>query len=215
MKVLLTCVLLINLMVVAEAQTHSSQLLTSTFSKYEAGIHFDVVNPAWSDESHEPIVYEFFSYMCPGCNAFEPLMDQLQDQSTNHYKIIKVPVALYPQWEPHAKAYYTLEMMGELERVHKAFFAAIHQYKKQLRSLDDIADWLSASFAIDRKIFLSNAQSFMIDGKMRKGKQMIKAMGINSLPTLVVDGKYKPKFNQLKTRNDIIDVTQYLLSLDD
>jgi hypothetical protein len=55
----------------------------------------------------------------------------------------------------------------------------------------------------------------MVDSKMRKGQQMIKAMEINSLPTLVVKGKFKPKFDQLKTQQDIVDVTAYLVNLAD
>ncbi len=221
MKALLTFALLTHLWLVADAQTNTNQPPTGSYSKYQAGIHFNVINPAWDNADPGPIVYEFFSYMCPGCNAFEPVMDQLKEQSTgkvdvnNSYRIIKVPVALYPQWEPHAKAYYTLEMMGELDRVHKAFFAAIHQYKKQFRTIEDIALWMSSSFGIDQKTFLGNANSFMIDGKMRKGKQMIKAMGVNRLPTLVVGGQYKPNFDQMKTHEDILAVTAYLVGLND
>lgn len=211
MKAIMSCVMLINFWAVAVAQSDLSQVVEKAALNYQAGIHFEVINPAWEEAVKEPIVYEFFSYMCPGCNGFEPVMDQLAEQAKGHYKIIKVPVALYPQWEPHAKTYYALQMMGELDRVHKAFFAAIHQYKKQFRSLDDIAAWLTASFAIDSKTFLGNAQSFVVDSKMRKGNQMIKAMGVNRLPTLVVDGKYKPKFDQLKTQDNIVEITQYLV----
>ncbi len=208
MRKYLTLLLLINLWLTAQAQSENPANVTE--QTYQAGIHYEVINPAWGDDTKEPVVYEFFSYMCPGCNSFEPVMDQLSKEAKGQYKIIKVPVTLYPQWEPHAITYYVLESMGELDRVHKAFFAAIHQYKKQFRTLDDIADWVSASFAIDKKSFLSQAQSFMIDGKMRKAQQMIKAMRINRLPTLVVDGKYKPQFDQLKTQDQIIGITRYL-----
>ena len=216
MKVLYTFALLISFFVVAaQSPTVTSTTPVHSNSTYQAGIHYDVLSPAWEDGGNEPIVYEFFSYMCPGCYAFEPIMDQLNSQSTGQYSITKIPVVLYPQWEPHAKTYYTLEMMGELERVHKAFFVAIHQHKKQFRTLEDIALWLSSSFAIDPKTFIGNANSFMVDSKMRKGQQMIQAMGVNRLPTLVVNGKFKANFDQLKTHDDIVDVTAYLASLAD
>ena len=216
MKTLLSFVLLINGWMVADAQSIDQDVAAiNTMSQYQAGIHFELINPAWPSDGGLPVVYEFFSYMCPGCFSFEPVMNQLESQSngdetSTNFQIIKVPVALYPQWEPHAKTYYTLKMMGELDRVHQAFFAAIHQYKKQFRTLDDIAVWLSASFGIDQKSFVDNANSFAVDSMMRKGQQMIKTMGVNRLPTLVVDGKYKPNFDQLKTKNDILGVTLYL-----
>ena len=78
MKVLNAFTLLISCFVgVAQSQTGTSQTTVSSNSSYQSGIHYAVISPAWDDEANEPIVYEFFSYMCPGCNAFEPIMDQL------------------------------------------------------------------------------------------------------------------------------------------
>jgi len=114
----------------ADAQTlpnnSAAEPLKTTANKYQAGLHFDLINPAWQGRTDDPVVYEFFSYMCPGCNAFEPIMQQLKGQISEPQTIIRVPVAFYAQWEPHAKAYHALRMMGELEQAHEALFAAIH-----------------------------------------------------------------------------------------
>jgi thiol:disulfide interchange protein DsbA len=195
---------LISFAVLAENST------TNNTNSYQAGIDYKIINPAWSDESEKTVIYEFFSYMCPGCHSFEPQMEKLQDRLSEQQEIIRIPVAFYKQWEPHAKTYHALQIMGELSRVHKALFTAIHQYKKPLRTLDDIADWLAASFSIDKQSFLATAQSFAVDSRLRKGKQMAKAMGVARVPTLVVDGRYRPDFNQLKTADHILDATLYL-----
>ncbi|VAW47490.1 hypothetical protein MNBD_GAMMA02-1100 [hydrothermal vent metagenome] len=123
-----------------------------------------------------------------------------------------MPVAFYAQWEPHAKAYHALRMMGELEQAHEALFAAIHQYRKPLRTLEDIAVWLSTSFTIDEQKFLSTAQSFAVDTQIRKDQQMMQAMGIGTVPALVVNGRFKPNFDQLKTPVNILEATVYLLN---
>ncbi|MCB1583521.1 MAG: thiol:disulfide interchange protein DsbA/DsbL [Xanthomonadales bacterium] len=176
----------------------------------QAGIDYKIINPAWPTGSKKTVIYEFFSYMCPGCNAFEPHMEQLSDQTSEQHEIIRVPVSFYPQWEPHAKAYYALKMMGELDKVHKSLFAAIHQFKKPLRTLEDIGDWLFASFSIDKQAFLSTAESFAVDNEIRKANKMVKTLGIAGVPRLVVDGKYLPDFKQLKTADNIIEATLYL-----
>jgi len=183
-------------------------------SKYQAGLHYDVITPAWEDNTDESVVYEFFSYMCPGCNGFEPIMQQLEEKISESQTIIRVPVAFYSQWEPHAKAYHALNIMGHLDQAHAALFAAIHQYKKPLRNIEDIAAWLSVSFAIDEQKFISTANSFAVDSQLRKDKQMAQIMGIGGVPTLVVNGKYKPNFDQLKTSDNILELTQQLLGQD-
>ncbi len=183
----------------------------SNQNQFQAGLHYDLITPAWSSEGDAAVVYEFFSYMCPGCNGFEPIMLKLEGQIDESQKIIRVPVAFYPQWEPHAKAYHALRIMGHLEEAHGPLFAAIHQFKKPLRSLDDIAKWLADSFKIDAQSFLSTAQSFAVDTQLRKDKQMAQAMGIGGVPSLVVNGRYKPNFDQLKTSDDILEITDFLL----
>lgn len=181
-------------------------------SQWQAGLHYDLISPAWTDEQEGPVVYEFFSYMCPGCNAFEPYMKQLSGRLSEGQIIERVPVAFYPQWEPHAKAYHALVMMNQLDRVHESMFAAIHQHKKALRSIDDIADWLASAHGIDREQFLSTANSFAVDQKMRKAKKMAQAMGIGRVPTLVVNGREKPNFDNLVTPDKILQATVDLLN---
>src|SRR5690606_38519172 len=177
---------------------------------YQAGIHYNVITPAWDTGSDEVIIYEFFSYMCTHCNSFQPYMTQLEATLPEGVKVQRVPVVFYPQWRPHAQAFYTFEAMNILEQAHAPFFAAIHQHKKQFRSIDEIADWVSSSFNIDRDKFLSTANSFMVDGQLRKGMQMMQAMNITSTPTLIVNGKFMPNKDQMRTRDYIIKLARAL-----
>ncbi len=179
-------------------------------SEYQAGIHYNVITPAWDTGSDDVIIYEFFSYMCTHCNSFQPYMKQLEASLPEGIKLQRVPVVFYPQWRPHAQAYYTFETMNLLDQVHEPFFAAIHQHKKQFRNIEDVADWVSASFNVDRDKFLSTAKSFMVDGQLRKGMQMMQAMNITSTPTLVVNGKYTANGEKISTREDIIKLVRAL-----
>jgi|GEM_PF-5445318 len=43
---------------------------------------------------------------------------------------------------------------------------------------------------------------------------MAQAMGIGGVSTLVVNEKYKPNFDQLKTPDNILELTQQLLDQD-
>lgn len=180
---------------------------------YQAGIHYQVINPAYdTGTDKEVLVYEFFGYPCPHCATFEPYMDKLHKELPENAKIVRVPVVFGKQWEPFAQAYYTFEAMDIVDQVHGPMFEAIHQHKKQFRSIDAIAVWAASSFGVDKDKFLSTAKSFMVDGQVRKGMQMLQAMGVTSTPTLVTNGKYLPNAKALKARNDVVEITKYLVN---
>ncbi len=183
---------------------------SSPTTDYQAGIHYNVITPAWDTGSDDVVIYEFFSYMCPHCNTFQPYVKKLEDDLPEGIRVQRVPVVFYPQWKPYAQAYYTFEAMDMLDQAHGPFFAAIHQHKKRFRNIEEVADWVTASFSVDRDKFLSTAKSFMIDGQIRKGMQMMQAMNVTSTPTLVINGKYTPNGQQMKTREDIINVAEAL-----
>lgn len=190
---------------------HAQTIEQKKQPSYQANLHYQILNPGLQPDSEQAVVYEFFSYMCPGCFKFEPIMKNLKAQLKPEQKIIRVPVVFHAQWRPHAQTYYALVSMGELSRVHDALFNAIHQQRLPLRTLDDIAQWLSDSFQVDSQAFLTTAKSFQVDSQMRKAAQMAKTLGVNGIPRLVVNGKYQPDFDQLKSAPQIIDVTKYLL----
>ena len=182
---------------------------------FQPGIHYGVINPAYeTNQDDQVIVYEFFGYPCPHCATFEPYMKKLESDLPEHAKVVRVPVVFYPQWKPYAQAYYTFEAMGMVDEAHMAMFNAIHQHKKQFRTIEEIAVWAASSFNVDKDKFLSTAKSFMIDGQIRKGMQMMQAMGVSSTPTLVTNGKFVPNSKSLKSRNDLLEITKYLVDME-
>lgn len=181
-------------------------------AKFQAGIHYRVINPAYETESDEVIVYEFFGYTCPHCATFEPYMKKLEKELPENSKIVRVPVVFGKQWQPFAQAYYTFEALGITDKAHGPMFDAIHQHRKQFRTIDEIAVWASSSFDVDKEKFLSTAKSFMVDGQVRKGMQMLQAMGVTSTPTLVTNGKFVPNNNAIKSRNDILEITKQMVN---
>ena len=196
-----------------EAKAAMAQVVEAPKADFQAGIHYQVINPAYNtNNDSEVVVYEFFGYPCPHCATFEPYMKKLEAEMPANAKLVRVPVVFGKQWQPFAQAYYTFEAMGIVDQVHGPMFEAIHQHKKQFRSIDEIAVWAASSFGVDKDKFLSTAKSFMIDGQIRKGMQMLQAMGVTSTPTLVTNGKFVPNNKALKSRNDIITITQFLVN---
>lgn len=178
---------------------------------YQAGIHYEMITPAWDTQSDEVVVYEFFGYLCPHCNTFQPYIETMESNLPENAKLVRIPMIFQPMWKIYAQAYYTAESMGLTEKTHQKLFDAVHKQRKQFRTIEQIADWYADSFGVDRNKFLSTANSFVIDGQLRQSDKMMKAMGIVSTPTLVINGKYKAKKNALKTRGDLINLAEFLV----
>lgn len=179
-------------------------------TKYTNGQHYTEIKPAYdTDNKEQVVVYEFFGYKCPHCASFQPFINPWHKKLPKHIKLIRVPVVFQSGWDILAKAYYTAETMGISEKSHQAMFDAIHKQRKKFRNIEDIAKWYADNFNLDEKEFLSTANSFMIDSKIRHSNNLMKKMQIGSTPTLVINGKYKPDIKKLGSHNAVLDVATY------
>jgi len=134
-------------------------------------------------------VIEFFSYGCPHCGELEPVLQGWLKTKPADVTFRRIPVMFQPRWENLAKVYYTLEALGEEARLSPEVFAAIHGKGTPLWNEKDFFDW-AASKGLDRKKVEDLYNSFTIVGKVNRAKQMGQAYNIQSVPTMVIDGKY-------------------------
>jgi thiol:disulfide interchange protein DsbA len=134
-------------------------------------------------------VIEFFSYGCPHCGELEPVLQGWLKTKPADVTFRRIPVMFQPRWENLAKVYYTLDALGEEARLSPEVFAAIHGKGTPLWNEKDFFDW-AASKGLDRKKVEDLYNSFTIVGKVNRAKQMGQAYNIQSVPTMVIDGKY-------------------------
>jgi thiol:disulfide interchange protein DsbA len=190
----------------AQAQT------TSKPQAYNEGLQYDVLDPVYdTDNKEQVVVYEFFGYKCPHCSHFQPFVKPWHEKLPKYVKFVRVPVVFQPGWDILAKAYHTAETMGIADKTHQAMFDAIHKKQIRFRSIEQIAEWYSENFGVDKEAFLSTANSFMIDSKMRQVNNMMRTMKITSTPTLIINGKYKPNVKALGSNNALLDMATFLV----
>ena len=134
-------------------------------------------------------VIEFFSYGCPHCGELEPVLQGWVKTKPADVQFRRIPVMFQPKWESLARIYYTLEALGEEARLSPEVFSAIHSKGISLWNEKEFFDW-AASKGLDRKKVEDLYSSFAIVGKVNRAKQMAQAYNIQSVPTMIVDGKY-------------------------
>ncbi len=134
-------------------------------------------------------VIEFFSYGCPHCGELEPHLQAWLKSKPADVQLRRIPVVFQPKWESLARAYYTLEAMGEETKLAPDIFNAIHVKGNQLSNDKEFFDW-AASKGLDRKKVEDLYGSFAVVGKVNRAKQQAQVYQIQSVPTIIVDGKF-------------------------
>ena len=135
-------------------------------------------------------VIEFFSYGCPHCADLEPYMQAWIKRLPPDVQFRRIPVAFQPAWENLGRVYYTLEALGEEAKLSPEVFAAIHGNARiNLAQEQKFLDW-AASKGLDRKKVEDTYKSFGVAGKIGRAKQTAQTYNIQSVPTLIVDGKF-------------------------
>jgi protein dithiol oxidoreductase (disulfide-forming) len=134
-------------------------------------------------------VVEFFWYGCPHCFALEPSLDGWVKKLPADVAFRRVPAVFNALWETHAKMYYALEAVGQLDAVHRRIFNAIHLQRQRLDKEEDIIKF-AADNGVDAAKFTDAMKSFGVATKVRQAKQLIDAFKIDGVPAIGVQGRF-------------------------
>lgn len=160
-------------------------------AKWEAGKNYFVIDPPQPTASGNQVeVLEVFSYACPHCAHFQPYAEELKLALPAYASFGYMPAIFSPQWEPYARAFYTAQSLGVLEKTHQALFDALHRDHLPLHTIDDLAGFY-AQHGVDKAKFLAESASFETESKLTRSRNLVKADGIDGTPSIVVDGKYR------------------------
>jgi len=151
--------------------------------------YFRLRNPMPVETGKNIEVIEFFSYGCPHCAEFEPILQNWMKTKPADVSVRRVPVMFQPRWENLARVYYVVDALGEEQRLSPLIFNAIHAKGVPLWEQKAFLDWI-ATQGVDRKKAEDLWGSFAVVGKVNRAKQLAQSYDIQSVPTIVVDGKY-------------------------
>ncbi len=88
-------------------------------------------------------VMEFFSWGCPHCYEFYPGLSRWLATLPKDASFKRVPVGLgHPEWEALAKAFYALQVTGDVERLDSQIFEDIHKNHVWLYDEQSITAWV-------------------------------------------------------------------------
>jgi thiol:disulfide interchange protein DsbA len=149
-------------------------------------------NPQPVETGKKIEVLEFFSYGCPHCGDLEPILQGWLKNLPADVQFRRIPVMFQERWIAYAKIYYTLDALGVEAKLSPAVFASIHGKGANLWQEKAFFDW-AAGQGLDRKAVEDMYGSFAIAGKVKRAQLAAQTYGVQSVPLIVVDGKYMTK----------------------
>ena len=141
-----------------------------------------------TDTGKKVEVLEFFWYNCPHCFAFEPALADWVKKRGDSIVFRRVPVGFRESFVPQQKLYYALESMNRMD-LHRAVFDAIHVGRQKLDKEEQILDFIE-KHGVERKKFLDIYNSFGVQSKVNRVRQLQEIYRIEGVPTIAIDGQY-------------------------
>lgn len=180
----------------------------------DEGIDYTKLARPQPTESGEKIeVLEVFMYNCPHCFYLEPTLEAWLATKPGNVEFRRMPAIFSARSEPHTKAYYAAELIGKIEQFHMPLFRALHDEKKAIWDEAALVAF-AESQGIDGKTFHDAYNSFFVNMRVRRARDMVKGFGIDGVPTVIVNGKYRTSPAQVGSRKKMIQVIDYLIGIE-
>ena len=174
-------------------------LSTSLQASIIAGHDYVVLSTPQRQESNGKIeVVEFFSWGCPHCYEFYPMLSRWLSTLPKDAGFKRVPVGLgHPEWEALARAYYALQATGDVERLNSKIFEDIHRNHEWFYDETSITAWVG-KHGVNVAKFTEAFRSFNVNMTVGQAEQRAEDYRIPGVPTLAIAGKYTVDGDQAK-----------------
>jgi protein dithiol oxidoreductase (disulfide-forming) len=175
-------------------------------------------------------VTEVFSYACPACNQFYPIMNRLQASLPANAVVDYVPASFNASedWPMFQRAYYTAQALNLInKRTHDAMFDAVWKtgelavvvsspQGERLRvpapTIADAAQFYARETGVNAATFINTSKSFSVDSKIRQADQFVRDCQVDQTPTIVVNGTYRVTGASAGTYDQLVALIQYLVA---
>jgi len=180
-----------------------------------AGLEYQVFDPPLAVQtenlsSNQVEVAILFLYACPHCNALDAKLTTWAKEKGERIVLKRLPAIVGAPWAEQARAFYTAEELGILEKAHAALFKSIHEEGVQYTDDQSVMDFFTTQ-GVEPEAFASVFQSAKVDEKIRHARRMTVEYGIRGVPAIVINGKYLSAQYFTGTQERLMEVLDMLV----
>lgn len=187
-------------------------LLSAQTWALDEGIDFTILpNPQPTETGDKIEVLEVFMYSCPHCFHLEPTLEKWRETQPANVAFRRMPAVFSTKPDLQAQAFYAAELLGAQEKFTLAMFDAIH-VKKQKISDENVVVTIAEGAGIDGAEFRKALNSFDVNMKVNRARNVTKNYGIDGVPAVVVNGKYRTSPSQTGSREGLVKVIDQLIA---
>ena len=195
----------------------STTALFAIFAKaspYEEGTHYVLLEvPIQTRNSSVVEVTEYFSYGCPHCYRFEPLVSRWKQSLSEDVVFNRSPAVWnVTGYELYARTYYTANALGVLEKIHLPLFSAIHSERRRLLDLQSMTEFMAENGVDPEKFAKTFNDSFGVKAMYQQAiarQQIYRSSGV---PALIINGKYRIEAAMVDNSNaNMLKVADFLI----
>lgn len=153
--------------------------LSAHAAQFKEGQHFKVLD---LEASAKPTVTEFFSFYCPHCHSFEPVIQQLKAQLPDNAKLQKNHVSFMGgnMGESMSKAYATMIALKVEDKMVPVMFNRIHNMRKAPKNDEELRQ-IFIDEGVDAIAFDAAFKGFAVDSMVRRFDKQFKDSGLSGV----------------------------------
>ena len=190
--------------------------IMSTFAHavdFKEGTDYFVVSKV---ASKKPEVVEYFSFLCPACYRFEPLVNNLKKTLPSDVTFRKSHTETLggKVGEELVKAYSLSKLLKTNDVMVPKIFQAIHVTRMPIASMNDIKP-LFMDAGVSEKKFNAGVKSFKLKRMVNQMRQNNKRFRITGVPTFIINGKYQVNNQKITSEEQFNELVNYLVQLKD
>lgn len=185
---------------------------TNLAQEYRSGQHYRPIQPPVDTglEEGRIQVVEIFWYGCPHCYSFEPKVSAWKDALPADVEFVYLPAPLNDVWALHARVFYAARELGVLDQVHQAFYDALHDQGRQMRSEAAILRFIDQR-GLDVEAFREAMRSEAVRDQVMDAAFRIQDYGIEGVPSLVINGEALISAGMAGSHDEMLDIADHLI----
>jgi len=162
-------------------------------------------------------VAEAFMYSCPHCFHLEPFVNKWAEHKDSGIRLVRIPVMFNQLAVLHGQLYYTevfLAKSGKLKdpvAFRSMVFEEYHNRGNRLTS-ETAIQRLFARAGVSEEDFQRTWKSFEVNQALRVAQDLARRYGIDSVPTIVVNGKYRTDVGEAGGPEELFAVVDELVA---
>jgi len=178
------------------------------------GTHFAKVREVQAPTDAKRVsVEEFFWYGCPHCFHLDSFVEAWRATKPSDVDFVRVPNSLgRDEGIVHDKTFYTAEILGLSDKIHKPLFNAIHEQHQPLFTQPAIQAFFTAQTGVLPDVFNNTFNGFAVGNKVTRAENLAKSYGVTSVPTIVVGGKYYTNVGMAGGPEQTFKVVDFLIA---